>query len=116
MSEYCKQVLISNDNAEVSDATARLKPSAIFGTQLERYIRKPLDIPYRVIVSPIHIQNFIIGYELFSGYEGTNKIIDLIYNSLTSGMKAHLLEIFGGHDTKEVITKGISTNSDLNWN
>jgi light-independent protochlorophyllide reductase subunit B len=31
-------------------------------------------------------------------------------------MKAHLLEIFRGHDTKEVITKGISTNSDLNWN
>jgi hypothetical protein len=36
--------------------------------------------------------------------------------SFTLGMEAHLLEICWGHDTKEVITKGISTNSDLNWN
>jgi light-independent protochlorophyllide reductase subunit B len=57
VSEYCEQVLISDDNAEVSDATARLKPSAIFGTQMERHIRKRLDIPYGVIASPIHIQN-----------------------------------------------------------
>jgi light-independent protochlorophyllide reductase subunit B len=31
-------------------------------------------------------------------------------------MEAHLLEICWGHDTKEVITKGIYTNSDLNGN
>jgi len=31
-------------------------------------------------------------------------------------MEDHLLEIFGGHDTKEVITKGISADSDLGWN
>ena len=31
-------------------------------------------------------------------------------------MEDHLLEIFGGHDTKEVITKGISADSDLTWN
>ena len=30
-------------------------------------------------------------------------------------MEDHLLEIFGGHDTKEVITKSLSTISDLNW-
>ncbi|MFM9156355.1 MAG: ferredoxin:protochlorophyllide reductase (ATP-dependent) subunit B, partial [Dolichospermum sp.] len=40
---------------------------------------------------------------------------DLIYNSFTLGMEDHLLEIFGGHDTKEVITKGISAESGLNW-
>jgi len=31
-------------------------------------------------------------------------------------MEDHLLEIFGGHDTKEVIQKTISADSDLNWN
>ena len=41
---------------------------------------------------------------------------DLVYNSFTLGMEDHLLEIFGGHDTKEVITKGVSADSDLNWN
>jgi light-independent protochlorophyllide reductase subunit B len=30
-------------------------------------------------------------------------------------MEDHLLEIFGGHDTKEVIHKGISAESDLSW-
>ena len=25
------------------------------------------------------------------------------------------MEIFGGHDTKEVITKSLSTDSDLTW-
>lgn len=115
VSEYCDEVLISDDNAEIGDAIARLEPSAIFGTQMERHVGKRLDIPCGVIASPIHIQNFPIGYKPFTGYEGTNQIADLVYNSFTLGMEDHLLEIFGGHDTKEVITKGISAGSDLNW-
>ena len=30
-------------------------------------------------------------------------------------MEDHLLEIFGGHDTKEVITKALSTDSRFKW-
>ncbi|WP_019507175.1 ferredoxin:protochlorophyllide reductase (ATP-dependent) subunit B [Pleurocapsa sp. PCC 7319] len=116
VSEYCDEVLISDDNAEIGDAIARHEPAAIFGTQMERHVGKRLDIPCGVIAAPIHIQNFPIGYKPFVGYEGTNQIADLVYNSFTLGMEDHLLEIFGGHDTKEVITKGISADSDLNWN
>lgn len=116
VSEYCDNVLISEDNGEIGDAIAKLEPAAIFGTQMERHVGKRLDIPCGVIAAPIHIQNFPIGYKPFLGYEGTNQITDLIYNSFTLGMEDHLLEIFGGHDTKEVITKGISADSDLNWN
>jgi light-independent protochlorophyllide reductase subunit B len=115
VSEYCDEVLISDDNAAIGDAIARLEPAAIFGTQMERHVGKRLDIPCGVIAAPIHIQNFPIGYKPFMGYEGTNQIVDLIYNSFTLGMEDHLLEIFGGHDTKEVITKGISADSDLAW-
>jgi light-independent protochlorophyllide reductase subunit B len=115
VSEYCDEVLISNDNGEIGDAIARIEPSAIFGTQMERHVGKRLNIPCGVIAAPIHIQNFPIGYSPFVGYEGTNQIADLVYNSFTLGMEDHLLEIFGGHDTKEVITKGISADSDLNW-
>ena len=115
VSEYCDEVLISEDNAEIGDAIARHEPSAIFGTQMERHVGKRLDIPCGVIAAPIHIQNFPIGYKPFMGYEGTNQIADLVYNSFTLGMEDHLLEIFGGHDTKEVITKGISADSDLSW-
>jgi light-independent protochlorophyllide reductase subunit B len=113
--EYCDEVLISEDNAEIGDRIAKLEPAAIFGTQMERHVGKRLDIPCGVIASPIHIQNFPIGYKPFLGYEGTNQVTDLVYNSFTLGMEDHLLEIFGGHDTKEVITKGLSAESDLNW-
>jgi light-independent protochlorophyllide reductase subunit B len=116
VSEYCDEVLISDDNAEIANAIARLEPAAIFGTQMERHVGKRLDIPCGVIASPIHIQNFPVGYKPFLGYEGANQMVDLIYNSFTLGMEDHLLEIFGGHDTKEVITKDMSANSDLGWN
>ncbi len=116
VSEYCDEVLITEDHGQIGDAIARVEPSAIFGTQMERHVGKRLDIPCGVIAAPIHIQNFPIGYKPFMGYEGTNQITDLVYNSFTLGMEDHLLEIFGGHDTKEVITKGISADSDLGWN
>jgi light-independent protochlorophyllide reductase subunit B len=115
VSEYCDEVMISDDNGAIADAIARLEPSAIFGTQMERHVGKRLGIPCGVIAAPIHIQDFPIGYKPFVGYEGTNQIADLVYNSFTLGMEDHLLEIFGGHDTKEVITKGISADSDLGW-
>jgi light-independent protochlorophyllide reductase subunit B len=115
VSEYCDEILISDDNAAIADAIARLEPAAIFGTQMERHVGKRLDIPCGVIAAPIHIQNFPVGYRPYMGYEGANQIVDLVYNSFTLGMEDHLLEIFGGHDTKEVITKGVSADSDLNW-
>jgi light-independent protochlorophyllide reductase subunit B len=113
--EYCDEVLISDDHGKIGDAIARIEPAAIFGTQMERHVGKRLDIPCGVIAAPIHIQNFPLGYKPFMGYEGTNQIADLVYNSFTLGMEDHLLEIFGGHDTKEVIHKGISAESDLSW-
>ncbi|WP_088894400.1 ferredoxin:protochlorophyllide reductase (ATP-dependent) subunit B [Leptolyngbya ohadii] len=115
VSEYCDEILISEDNAEIGNAIARLEPAAIFGTQMERHVGKRLDIPCGVIAAPIHIQNFPVGYRPYVGYEGANQLVDLVYNSFTLGMEDHLLEIFGGHDTKEVITKGVSAESDLNW-
>lgn len=73
VSEYCDEILISEDNAEIANAIARIEPSAIFGTQMERHVGKRLDIPCGVIASPIHIQNFPIGYKPFLGYEGTDR-------------------------------------------
>lgn len=113
--EYCDEILITDDHTEVGNMIARIEPAAIFGTQMERHIGKRLDIPCGVISAPVHIQNFPLGYRPFLGYEGANQIADLVYNSFTLGMEDHLLEIFGGHDTKEVITKSLSNNSDLTW-
>lgn len=112
---YTEQILITDDHTQVGDMIARIEPAAIFGTQMERHVGKRLDIPCGVISAPVHIQNFPLGYRPFLGYEGTNQIADLVYNSFTLGMEDHLLEIFGGHDTKEVITKTLSDHSDLSW-
>lgn len=112
---YAEQVLITDDNTKVSELICRIEPSAIFGTQMERHIGKRLEIPCGVISAPVHIQNFPLGYRPFLGYEGTNQIADLIYNSFTLGMEDHLLEIFGGHDTKMVFTEQPnSANSNRN--
>ncbi len=112
---FCDEVLITDDHTQVGDMIARIEPAAIFGTQMERHIGKRLAIPCGVISAPVHIQNFPLGYRPFLGYEGTNQIADLVYNSFTLGMEDHLLEIFGGHDTKEVITKSLSTDSGFTW-
>ena len=112
---FCDEVLITDDHTQVGNKIAEVEPSAIFGTQMERHIGKRLDIPCGVISAPVHIQNFPLGYRPFLGYEGTNQIADLIYNSFTLGMEDHLLEIFGGHDVKTAITKSLSTTSSLNW-
>ncbi len=112
---FCDEVLITDDHTHVGDMIARIEPAAIFGTQMERHIGKRLDIPCGVISAPVHIQNFPLGYRPFLGYEGSNQIADLVYNSFTLGMEDHLLEIFGGHDTKEVITRSLSTLDGITW-
>ncbi|XP_059067513.1 light-independent protochlorophyllide reductase subunit B-like [Cryptomeria japonica] len=113
---FCDEILITDDHAEVGDMIAHMEPSAIFGTQMECHIGKRLDIPCGVISAPVHIQNFPLGYRPFLGYEGTNQIADLVYNSFALGMEDHLLDIFGGHDTKEIISTSLSTDIGLIWN
>jgi light-independent protochlorophyllide reductase subunit B len=82
---------------------------------MERHVGKRLNIPCGVISAPVHIQNFPLSYRPFLGYEGANQMADLVYNSFTLGMEDHLLEIFGGHDTKEVLSTSLSTDSEFNW-
>lgn len=114
---YCDQVLITDDNTQVNDLISQIEPAAIFGTQMERHIGKRLDIPCGVISAPVHIQNFPLGYRPFLGYEGTNQIADLVYNSFTLGMEDHLLELFGGHDTKEysMESKNLTAKDSIPW-
>jgi light-independent protochlorophyllide reductase subunit B len=114
---FCDEILITEDHTQVSDMIARLEPAAIFGTQMERHVGKRFDIPCGVVSAPVHIQNFPLGYRPFLGYEGTNQIADLVYNSFTLGMEDHLLEIFNGHDTKEIqkTESSFGSNESLQW-
>lgn len=111
--DFCDEILLTDDHTLVADMIAKLEPSAIFGTQMERHIGKRLNIPCGVISAPVHIQNFPLSYRPFMGYEGSNQIADLIYNSFTLGMEDHLLEIFGGHDTKNIEISSLT--KELEW-
>ena len=115
VSNYCEQVIITDDHTLVADLIVQAEPHAIFGTQMERHVGKRISIPCGVISSPVHIQNFPLSYRPFLGYEGTNQIADLIYNSFTLGMEDHLLEFFGGHDTKEISEMNLSSENSLAW-
>ena len=114
---FCDEILITEDHTQVSDMITRFEPAAIFGTQMERHVGKRLDIPCGVISAPVHIQNFPLGYRPFLGYEGTNQIADLVYNSFTLGMEDHLLEIFHGHDTKktENLSLPLQEKNSFEW-
>jgi light-independent protochlorophyllide reductase subunit B len=115
VSGFCDQILITDDHTQVGDTIAKLEPAAIFGTQMERHVGKRLDIPCGVISAPVHIQNFPLGYRPFLGYEGTNQIADLVYNSFNLGMEDHLLQIFGGHDSaNNITTKTVLNTQDSN--
>lgn len=111
----CDKIIITDDHKMISDLISKLQPNAIFGTQMERHIAKRLNIPCGVISAPVHIQNFPLSYRPFCGYEGANQIADLIYNSFTLGMEDHLLEIFGGHDTKEIRNTSEDNLTNFSW-
>lgn len=111
----CDEIIITDDHKIIGDLIAKIEPTAIFGTQMERHVAKRLNIPCGVISAPVHIQNFPLSYRPFCGYEGANQIADLVYNSFTLGMEDHLLEIFGGHDTKELNTSMEDTSKTLEW-
>nr|YP_009424164.1 protochlorophyllide reductase subunit B [Schizaea pectinata]YP_009424187.1 protochlorophyllide reductase subunit B [Schizaea pectinata]APT66062.1 protochlorophyllide reductase subunit B [Schizaea pectinata]APT66063.1 protochlorophyllide reductase subunit B [Schizaea pectinata] len=109
----CDEILVTENHTEVGDATARVEPSAIFGTQTERHTGKRINIPCGVIPSPVHIQNFPLGYRPLLGYEGANQIADSVYNSFNPGMEDYPSDVSGGHDTKGVVTKLSSNKEDL---
>jgi len=111
----CEEVIITDDHKVIGDLIAKIEPNAIFGTQMERHVAKRLNIPCGVISAPVHIQNFPLSYRPFCGYEGANQIADLIYNSFTLGMEDHLLEIFGGHDTKEFVEDPAVSSMNITW-
>ena len=113
--DLCDNVVITEDHTLIADLIAKTEPAAIFGTQMERHIGKRLNIPCGVISSPVHIQNFPLSYKPFMGYEGTNQIADLVYNSFTLGMEDHLIELFGGHDTTEALTTTLSAEGNIIW-
>jgi light-independent protochlorophyllide reductase subunit B len=81
---------------QVGDMITRLEPAAIFGTQMERHIGKTSGYSLWSNFGACTYSKFSFSLSSFLGYEGTNQIADLVYNSFTLGMEDHFLEIFNG--------------------
>jgi light-independent protochlorophyllide reductase subunit B len=45
VSEYCDEILVTENHGDIGDAIAKAEPSAIFGTQMERHVGKRLIFP-----------------------------------------------------------------------
>jgi len=48
-----------------------------------------------VVSPPTHIENHLLGYYPFFGFEGADVIADRVYLSCKLGLEKHLIDFFG---------------------
>lgn len=70
-------------------------PDLVCGTQMERHSCRKLDVPCMVISPPTHIENHLLGYYPFFGFDGADVIADRVYVSCKLGLEKHLIDFFG---------------------
>ena len=70
-------------------------PDLVCGTQMERHSCRKLDVPCMVICPPTHIENHLLGYYPFFGFDGSDVIADRVYLSCKLGLEKHLIDFFG---------------------
>ena len=70
-------------------------PDLVCGTQMERHSCRKLDVPCMVVCPPTHIENHLLGYYPFFGFDGADVIADRVYLSCKLGLEKHLIDFFG---------------------
>jgi light-independent protochlorophyllide reductase subunit B len=72
-----------------------------------------------VIAPPTHIENHLLAYRPFLGFDGADTIADEVYTTCTLGMEKHLIDLFGDAGLEEEApaapsteSKGLSTEDD----
>lgn len=95
--------LASDEFQVVADRIAQLQPELVCGTQMERHTGRRYDLNCMVIAPPTHIENHLLAYRPFLGFDGADVIADEVYTTCTLGMEKHLIDLFGdaGLDTGE---------------
>lgn len=88
-------LLVTDKFQEVAARIAELQPELVCGTQMERHACRKLDVPCMVIAPPTHIENHLLGYRPFLGFDGADYIADTVYTTATLGMEKHLIDLFG---------------------
>jgi light-independent protochlorophyllide reductase subunit B len=87
---------LATDEFQVTAARiAELQPDLICGTQMERHTARKHDLNCMVIAPPTHIENHLLAYRPFLGFDGADTIADEVYMTCTLGMEKHLIDLFG---------------------
>jgi light-independent protochlorophyllide reductase subunit B len=88
-------LLVSDRFQDVAARIEALHPELVCGTQMERHACRKLDLPCMVIAPPTHIENHLLAYRPFLGFDGADVIADEVYTTATLGMEKHLIDLFG---------------------
>ncbi len=87
--------LATDEFQQVAKRIGELRPELVCGTQMERHAARKLDLNCMVIAPPTHIENHLLSYQPFLGFDGADVIADEVYTTCTLGMEKHLIDLFG---------------------
>lgn len=90
-----EQFLATDEFQKVAARLAELRPELVCGTQMERHTARRYDLNCMVIAPPTHIENHLLAYRPFLGFDGADVIADEVYTTCTLGMEKHLIDMFG---------------------
>jgi light-independent protochlorophyllide reductase subunit B len=89
------ELMVTDRFQDVSKFIEEEMPELVCGTQMERHSCRKLDVPCMVISPPTHIENHLLGYYPFFGFDGADVIADRVYTSAKLGLEKHLIDFFG---------------------
>jgi light-independent protochlorophyllide reductase subunit B len=89
------ELLVTDRFQDVAARIEALHPNLICGTQMERHSCRKLDLPCMVIAPPTHIENHLLSYRPFLGFDGADVLADTVYTTATLGLEKHLIDMFG---------------------
>ncbi|MDN5271859.1 ferredoxin:protochlorophyllide reductase (ATP-dependent) subunit B [Chloroflexus sp. MS-CIW-1] len=92
---YVDDLLVTDEFQTVANRIAELRPELVCGTQMERHTSRRYDLNCMVISPPTHIENHLLAYRPFLGFDGADVIADEVYTTCTLGMEKHLIDLFG---------------------
>ncbi|NTW50295.1 MAG: ferredoxin:protochlorophyllide reductase (ATP-dependent) subunit B, partial [Chlorobiales bacterium] len=89
------ELIVTDRFQQISERVAQDMPDIVCGTQMERHSCRKLDVPCMVTSAPTHIENHLLAYYPFLGFDGADVIADRIYTTSKLGLEKHLIDFFG---------------------
>lgn len=89
------ELIVTDRFQQIAERIEQDMPDIVCGTQMERHSCRKLDVPCMVTSAPTHIENHLLAYYPFLGFDGADVIADRIYTTSKLGLEKHLIDFFG---------------------